>query len=85
MYEDIIQEFGALNRTVFDNAKTLNGKQWTTINPCYSCIESGNTVPHHQHQNYSEGEGSNFKLFHNTLHAPIEYWCYGASFLDKCR
>ena len=25
------------------------------------------------------------KLFHNTPHAPIKYWCYGASFLDKAR
>ena len=45
------------------------------------------TVPHHQHQNYAEGQGGNFnlrliKLFHHTPHAPIAYWCYAASFLD---
>ena len=80
MYEDIIWEIGAPNRTVVGNAKTLNGKLWTSINRCY-CIKTGNTVPHHQHQNYSEGESGNFKfsllkLFQNTPHAPIlVLWC----------
>ena len=40
-----------------------------------------------QQQNYAEGERGNFKhtlmkLFHNTLHAPNDYRCYSASFLD---
>jgi len=89
-YEDLICEHGAPNRTVTDNAKVLTGHKWTSINRRY-CIESGFTVPHHQHQNYSEGEGGNFKfamlkLMHNTKHAPLSYWCFAANFLDKvCR
>ena len=48
------------------------------------------TVPHRQHQNYSEGIGGNYKfvdlkLFHNTPHTPLSYWYYAASFLDKTR
>ena len=85
-YEDVIRHHGAPNRTVTDNAKELIGHKWTSINRKY-CIESGFTVPHHQHQNYAEGQGGNFKLrliklFHHTPHAPIAYWCYAASFLD---
>jgi len=88
-YEDIIRQYGAPNKTVTDNAKVLTGTKWTTINRRY-CIESGFTVPHHQHQNFSEGEGGNFKfalikLMHNTPHAPISYWCFAAQFLDKVR
>jgi len=60
-YKDLIREHGAPNRTVTDNAKVLTGHKWTSINRRY-CIESGFTVPHHQHQNYSEGEGGNFKF-----------------------
>ena len=88
-YEDVIREFGAPNKTVTDNAQVLTGTKWTSINRRY-CIESGYTVPHHQHQNFSEGEGGNFKfailkLMHNTPHAPLSYWCYAAQFLDKVR
>ena len=88
-YEDIIRHVGAPNKTVTDNAKVLTGAKWTNINRRY-CIETGLTVPHHQHQNYSEGVGGNFKLallklYHNTPHAPLKYWCYAASFLDKAR
>jgi len=88
-YEDVIREFGAPNKTVTDNAQVLTGSRWTTINRRY-CIESGFTVPHHQHQNFSEGEGGNFKLailklLHNTPHAPLSYWCFAAQFLDKVR
>ena len=88
-YEDIIREFGAPNKTVTDNAQVLTGHKWTSINRRY-CIETGLTVPHHQHQNYSEGEGGNFKfallkLMHNTKHAPLSYWCFAANFLDKVR
>ena len=53
-------------------------------------IRIGNTVPYCQHQNFTEGEGGNFKFavckcLHNTPHAPIVYWCYCAGFLDKVR
>ena len=87
MYEDIIREHGAPNKTVTDNAKVCTGKRWTTINRRF-CIETGLSVPHHQHQNYSEGEGGNLKfrllkLFHNTPHAPLQYWCFGAEYLDQ--
>ena len=60
-YEDVIRHHGAPNRTVTDNAKELICHKWTSINWKY-CIESGFTVPHHQHQNYAEGQGGNFKL-----------------------
>lgn len=86
-YEDFIRTVGAPNKTVTDNAQVLSGVKWTNINRKY-CIETGLTVPHHQHQNYSEGVGGNFKfailkLFHNTPHATLPYWCFAASFLDK--
>ena len=86
-YEDVIRSIGAPNRTVTDNARVCNSTKWVTINRRFS-IETGLTVPHHQHQNYSEREGGVFKfrilnLFHNTPHAPIEYWCYAAEFLDQ--
>jgi hypothetical protein len=60
-----------------------------SINRPY-CIESGFTVPHHQHQNYSDGEGGKFKfmilkLMHNTKHAHLLYWCFAANCLDKGR
>ena len=88
-YEDVIRSVGAPNKTVTDNATVLTGHRWTTINRKY-CIETGLTIPHHQHQNYAEGIGGCFKLaviklFHNTPRAPLSYWCYAASFLDKTR
>ncbi len=88
-YEDVIRDIGAPNRTVTDNATVLTGVRWTTINRKY-CIETGLSVPYHQHQNFAEGEGGNFKfallkLFHYTPHAPISYWCYAAEFLDLVR
>ena len=87
MYEDIIRQYGAPNKCVTDNAKVCKGKRWISVNRRY-CIETGLSVPHHQHQNYAEGEGGNLKhrllkLFHNTPHAPIQYWCYGLEFLDQ--
>ena len=55
-YEDVIRHHGAPNSTgVTDNAKELVGHKWTSINRKY-CIESGFSVPHHQHQNYAEGK-----------------------------
>ena len=86
-YEDVIRHVGAPNRTVTDNAKVCKSVKWVTINRRF-CIETGLTVPHHQHQNYAEREGGVFKfrilkLFHNTPHAPIQYWCYAAEFLDQ--
>ena len=88
-HEDVIRELGDPNRTVTDNAKVLTGHKWTSINHHY-CIESGLTVPHHQHQNYSEGEGGNFKfvllkLMHNTNHAPLSYWYFAENFFNKVR
>ena len=86
-YEDVIRHIGAPNRTITDNAKVCKSNKWVTVNRRF-CIETGLTVPHHQHQNYAEREGGVFKfrilkLFHNTPHAPIEYWCYAAEFLDQ--
>ena len=86
IYEDYIRTVGAPNKTVTDNAKVLTGNRWTSINRKY-CIETGLTVPHHHHQNYSEGIGDNIKfavlkLLHHTPHVPEQYWCYVASFLD---
>ena len=86
-YEDIIRHYGAPNKTVTDNARVCTGKRWTKINRKY-CIETGLSVPHHQNQNYAEGEGGNMKfrilkLFHNTPHAPLPYWCYAMEFLDQ--
>ena len=87
MYEVIIREHGDPNKTVIDNAKVCTIKRWTSINRMF-CIETGLSVPHYQHQNYSEGEGSNLKfrilkLFHNTPHAPLQYWYFGAKYLDQ--
>ena len=86
-YEDVIRGIGAPNRTVTDNAQVCKSTKWVTINRRF-CIETGLTVPHHQHQNYAEREGGVFKfkilkLFHNTPHAQIQYWCYAAEFLDQ--
>ena len=47
-YEDTIRTIGAPNKTVTDNAKVLIGHKWTSINRKY-CIESGLTIPYHQH------------------------------------
>ena len=81
-YEDFIREIGAPNKTVTDNAKVLTGNRWVSINRRY-CIESGLSVPHHQHQNYAENCGGNFKLallrlLHFTPAAPLSYWCYAS-------
>ena len=72
-----------------DNAQILTGTKWTSINRIY-CIATGLAVTKHQHQNYWEQVGGNFKfatlkLFHNTPHAPLSYWYFAASFLDKTR
>ena len=61
MYEDIIREHGAPNKTVAVNAKVCTSKRWTSINHMF-CIETGISVLHHRHQNYSEGEGGNLKI-----------------------
>ncbi len=88
-YEDIIIEFGAPYKTVTDNAKVLTSNKWKNINRKY-VIQTGNTVPYHQQQNFAENEGGNLKfslmkLFHNTPHAPSVYWCYGIDFLENVR
>ena len=88
-YEDVIRSIGAPNKMVTDNAKVCTGIKWTTISRRF-CIESGLSVPHHQHQNYAENCGGNFKLavlrlLHHTPHAPLCYWCFAAEFLDKVR
>ena len=76
-YLGVICEHGALNKTITDNAHLLTRTRWTDINRQYY-IATGLTVPHHQHQNYSEGQGGNFKfalqkLLHNTPHALDAY------------
>ena len=88
-YENVIRHIGAPNKMVTDNAQVLTGVRWNDINRKY-CIATGLTVPHHQHQNFCEGAGGNLKhallkLFHNTPHAPLSYWCFGLSYLDKTR
>ena len=88
-YEDTIIEHGAPSKTVTDNARVMTGKAWKSVNRKY-CIRSGYTVPYQQQQNYAENRGGNFKfavckLMLMTPHAPREYWCYAASFLDKVR
>ncbi len=73
-YEDTIRTIGAPNKTVTDNAKVLTGHKWTSINRKY-CIESGLTVPHHQHQNTLKVWGLRLNLLssncittHHMLH-----------------
>ena len=88
-YEDCIREVGASNKTVTDNYQVLTGTKWNNINQKY-CIDTGLTVPKHQHQKYCEQVGGNFKfavlkLIHNNPHAKVSYWCYSASFLDNTR
>lgn len=90
VYEDVIRHIGAPNRLVSDNARTLNvSSKFTAINRRY-CIETGFTVPHHQSSNFAEGSGGNLKvavrkLFLNTPHAPLEYWCFAVEFLNQVR
>ena len=88
-YEDMIRSVGAPNKTVADSSVILAGLRWTSINRKH-CIETGLTIPHHHHQNYAEGMGGCFKLaviklFYITPHAPLLYWCFEVSFLDKTR
>ena len=88
-YEDCIRAVGSLNKPVIENSQVLTGTKWTNISRRYF-IDTGLTVPKHQHQNYCEQVGGNvkfsvLKLFHNTPHAPVSYWYYAASFLDKTR
>ncbi len=47
-YEDVVRSIGAPNKMVTDNAKVCTGTKWTTISR-RNCIESGLSVPHHQH------------------------------------
>ena len=88
-YEDTNIEHGTPNEIVTDNAKVLTSDRFENISGEYS-IEIGHTVLYYQHQNYCVREGGDFKFtvcecFHYTPHAPIMYWCYCASFLDKVR
>ena len=86
-YEDVIRSIGTPIKTITDISRAQTDSKWTNINR-RCCIETGLTVPHHQHQNYSENEGGNFKfkvlkLLQNTTHAPTLYWCYATEFLDQ--
>ena len=88
-YEYAIISVGVPNKTVTDNDDVLTVLRWTSINRRY-CIETGLTIPHRQHQNNAEGTGGYFKLsviklFHNTPHAPLSYWCFAVKILDKIR
>ena len=49
VYEDVIDGIGPPNKTVTDNARVCKYSKWITINRRF-CIETGLTVPHHQHQ-----------------------------------
>ena len=74
-------------RTVTDSAKVCKSIKLLTVNRRL-CIETDLTVSHLQHQNYPEREGGVvklriLKLFYNTSHAPIEYWCYAVEFWTK--
>ena len=85
-YLDVIRHIGAPDFVVTDNAKSMTGSKWSNTNRYY-CIGQGTSEPHHQNQNYSEGRGGNaktklIKLFHETPHAPLSYWCYGLEHLD---
>ena len=85
-YLDVIRDIGAPDFVVTDNAKSMTGSKWSNTNRYY-CIGQGTSEPHHQNQNYSEGRGGNaknklIKLFHETPHAPIHYWCYGLEHID---
>ena len=60
-YEDVIRHIGAPNRTITDNTKVCKSNKWVTVNRRFF-IETGLTVPHHQHQNYAEREGGDFKF-----------------------
>ena len=69
-YEDVIRSIGTPIKTITDISRAQTDSKWTNINR-RCCIETGVTIPHHQHQNYSENEGGNFKfkvlkLLHNT-------------------
>lgn len=74
-YDDTIHTIGASNKSVTDIAKVLTGVKWTLIYRKYY-IESGVSVPHHQHNNYSECVGgvrfnllsSNYIITHHQLH-----------------
>ena len=89
MYQDVIQTCGAPNKRVTDNVQTMTGTKWTGINRS-SCIESGLTIPEHQHQNYAELKGGNFKianikLFHETTQVPLSFWCHDTEYLVEVR
>ena len=88
VYEDCIRAVSAPDKTVTDNYQVLTGTKWTNINRRYF-IATGLAIPKYQQQYYREQVGGNFKfavlkLFYNTSHAPVSYWCYAAS-LDKTR
>ena len=88
-YEDCIRVVGAPNKIVTENYQVLTGTKWTNINRRY-LIATGLTVPKHQHRNYCEQVGGNFKFAvfkknHNTPYVPTSYWCSTAIFLDKTR
>ena len=79
-YEECIRAVCAPTKTVTDNDKVLTGTKWANTTRRY-CIATGLTVPIHQHQNYCEQIGRDFKFavlnnFHNTPHVPVSYWCY---------
>lgn len=88
-HKDAIREIRASNKIIIDNAQVLTDVCCNNINRNY-CISTGLTILHHKHQNYAEGCGNKFKfallkLFHNTPHTLISYWCYAIKFLDKTR
>ena len=83
----MVQEHSAPNKTVTKNFQVLTRNRLTNINRQYY-IATGLMVPHHQHQNYCEVQGGNYKcilqkLFINIPHAPNVYCCYAVMFLDK--
>lgn len=86
---DYIREVGAPRALVNDNAKTMTGESWMNICRRF-CIETHNSEAYHQNQNLAERRGGMLKhaiikLYHNSPHAPIEFWCYALEYLALVR
>lgn len=87
--QDLIRDVGAARAIVTDNAKMMTGTKWKSILRA-NCIEGHTSEAYHQNQNLAESRGGQLKtaiikLFHNTPHAPLAFWCYALEYLSKVR
>lgn len=81
--QDPLQEIGAPNVMVTDNARELHGDSQTDVSQTH-CIKDQNSETHHQNQNLAKHRGgvpqSAMTRCLSKLVAPLSHWCHCSKF-----